>query len=801
MGALSGIRIVEFEGWIAGSLLGMLLADQGADVIRIKRPSRPVYGNPGSEMLARGKRSITLDLHSAGDRDVALRLASTADIVIENLRPGALDLLGVGCNTLRAINPRMIHVSLPGFASDDLAHQGIAAYESIIAATIGMFTEINLLKPIFGMDPVYSPLALPSIYGAMQGAIACNAALYAREMTGEGASVEVPLAAAAAMAMSSIYMNVQGGPTHYETPRLPKIVKSIVLPILRRFLRNSPSRQQKLYSKIQTAVPAMMSAYPCADGRLLYIFAIDNAALSTRLLETLGLLTEAIEFGFINKNPYDGPTKEPNLATTSSLPPKAQAWLRKSIAQALLTKPANEWEALLCDAGLPATVVRTTQEWLTWQPLHESQAIVETAGRKEPGLQCWFPGTYRTTVGSLPSVDDHDIALRNEALKINLGAPQAAKTRAVPWQPLAGMKVIDFSSMVAGPVAGRTLAELGASVVKVESPRPHHGPRMTCWYGLDVNQGKDSVLIDLKSAGGKEVAAKLIESADIVLHNFTPFAAIRIGLDEATIKAINPNTIICEIAAFAGPRPSSLDGRHGYDPVLQMASGISARYGTPDKPELHGIASCIDCLTGYSAAFGILVALAASKRGNEIRMVKTSLVQAANLIQFPYTVGKNGSEPSGLSAMGDDCRTRLWPTRDGWIFTAPHGAVQQEAFDAILGTTSFAETASADAIAALRAANIAAVPVERLPKLRQSLLRAKHSIRAVDKQVGSLTIMQLEPDYIRVDGLPLPSRPPSQKPGTSTTSVLRDIGYTEEAIAALIDTGAVATQLSEAFLP
>lgn len=340
MGAMSGIRVVEFEGWIAGSLLGMLLADQGADVIRIARPDGPVYDQPGASMLARGKRSLVLDLKREADIDVAKRLASTADIVIENIRPGALDDLGLGVAALQAVNPSLIHVRLAGFASDDQTHAGIAAYEGVIAASLGMFTEINLLKPLFGMDPVYSPLALPSIYGAVQGAIACNAALLARTRTGSGANLEVPLAAAAAMAMSSIFMKVEGAPPHYDSPQLPKLVKSAVLPILRRYWRNSPARQRRFYKQIQSAVPALMSAYPCTDGRLFYVFAIDNGPMATKLLSVLGLLEAAKAHGFVTANPYAGPTDEPNLATTASLPRKAQAWLRSQIAAALLAKSA-----------------------------------------------------------------------------------------------------------------------------------------------------------------------------------------------------------------------------------------------------------------------------------------------------------------------------------------------------------------------------------------------------------------------------------------------------------------------------
>jgi crotonobetainyl-CoA:carnitine CoA-transferase CaiB-like acyl-CoA transferase len=638
MSGMSGIRVVEFEGWTAGSLLGMLFADQGAEVIRVARPGDPILSGAGSQMLARGKKSLVLDLQIPADKEVAKRLATTADIVIENLRPGALDEFGVGCTALRGINPRLVHINLPGFASSDATHASVAAYDGIIAATLGMFTEINLLKPTFEMDPVYTPLALPSIYGAVQGAIACNAALIARDKTGHGASLEVPLASAAAMAMSSIYMKVDGAPEHYQTPRLPQFVKSFVLPMVRRFVRHSSKRQQWLYAKAQSAVPAMMSAYPCADGRLLYVFAIDNAPLATQLLKTLGLLDGALAFGFETASPYESSTSAFNLAATSTLPPKAQAWLRNKMGAAFLTKPAAEWEELFCHAGVPACIVRTTAEWMDWQPLADCDAFISRDGLKEPGVQCWFPDEETSPMRRSPTRDEHGPALREEASQIALPISAFVEPCSAPWQPLAGIKVIDFSSMVAGPVAGRTLGEFGATVVKIEGPAPNHGPRMTCWYGLDVNQGKDSILIDLKSIEGKRIAAKIIKDADVVIHNFSPAAAHKLGLSRASLQQINPKIIACEIAAFAGPRPSALDYRHGYDPVLQMASGISVRYGTRANPELHGIASCIDCLTGYSAAFGVVAALAANRRGQNRRAVKTSLVQAANLIHLTMTI-------------------------------------------------------------------------------------------------------------------------------------------------------------------
>jgi crotonobetainyl-CoA:carnitine CoA-transferase CaiB-like acyl-CoA transferase len=801
MGALTGIRVIEFEGWIAGSLLGMLLADQGAEVIRIARPGAPIYDQPCSDMLARGKQSMVLDLSLEEDRDIAKRLVSTADIAIQNLRPGALEKLGVGGEFLRSVNPRLIHINLPGFASDDTMHLGLAATEGIIAAAIGMFNQISMLKPTFGMDPVYSPLALPSIYGAIQGAIACSAALSAREKTGAGALLEVPLAAAAGMAMSSIYMKVEGAPAHYDTPKLPQIVRSLVLPLLHRYWRNSPTRQRRFYAKIQAALPALMSAYPCADGRLIYIFAIDHATLATKLLDALDILEDARTYGFTTANPYDGPVKAPNLATTASLDPKAQGWLRAKISEKLVTRTALEWETLFAELGLPAALVRTTEEWLHWEPLRKSEALLWSGGRREPGHQVWFPGEDAMVIAGPPQRDEHGKKLRAEAMKIGLPTPTLILAASEPWKPLNGVKVLDFSTMVAGPVAARTLAELGAEVIKVESPNPNHGPRLTCWYGIDVNQGKSSVLIDLKAENGRSVAATLVKNADVLLHNFTPEAATRLGLDANIIKRINPDILVCEIAAYAGPKPSDLDGRHGYDPVLQMASGISARYGSIEAPELHGIASCVDNLTGYSAAFGILTALAANLRGNSIRKVSTSLIQAANLIQFPFSAGCRGSAATGQMAMGEDERRKLWRTKDGWIFTAPRGPKQSAAFDNLLSRKEFKNLKSSDAVFLLRRADVPAVSINKLADLHTSFASNAHSIRTVRHQVKNLAVTQLKPCYLRISGTPLPPIPPTQKPGASTVRVMEDLGYDDVFIRSCIASRAVATALSEEFLP
>src|SRR3712207_5923283 len=118
-GALNGIRVIDFGQYIAGPLAAMLLADHGADVVRVDPPTGPRWDTPANATWNRGKRSIGLDLARPDDRATAGRLIASADVVIEGFRPGVMDRLGLGPWSATGANPRLIYCSLPGFASDD----------------------------------------------------------------------------------------------------------------------------------------------------------------------------------------------------------------------------------------------------------------------------------------------------------------------------------------------------------------------------------------------------------------------------------------------------------------------------------------------------------------------------------------------------------------------------------------------------------------------------------------------------------------------------------------------------------
>ena len=128
---LNGIRVVDFGHYVAGPMAGMLLADHGADVIKVDPPGGPGFASPANAMWNRGKRSIALDLHKEADRAIARDLIRDADVVIENFRPGTMARWGLADRDVRKDNPGLVYLSLPGFAPGD-PRSAVPAFEGTI---------------------------------------------------------------------------------------------------------------------------------------------------------------------------------------------------------------------------------------------------------------------------------------------------------------------------------------------------------------------------------------------------------------------------------------------------------------------------------------------------------------------------------------------------------------------------------------------------------------------------------------------------------------------------------------------
>jgi crotonobetainyl-CoA:carnitine CoA-transferase CaiB-like acyl-CoA transferase len=437
-------------------------------------------------------------------------------------------------------------------------------------------------------------------------------------------------------------------------------------------------------------------------------------------------------------------------------------------------------------------------------------AAAEITIQDDVGTRCPGPAAWVRSVASGAAASDDGVARHGEI------GPR-----------LAGTLVLDLSTMVAGPACSRTLAEYGAQAIHVESPRPHHGPRLTCWYGAEVNQGKRSVLLDITDPAGRAVLDRLIAAADVIVHNFSPAACRKLGLDDAPLHRTNPRAVIVRVGAYAGPLAGPLDDRRGYDPVLQAASGIMRRYGG-DHPVHHGIASCVDYLTGCLAAWAAALGLLARAQGSQQVAVATSLAQAATLIQLPFLAGGANGAPTGQWAWGASALERIYRARDGWIFlAAPLGA--RKAVAAALGVTLTAAACDDRALArqlarairrrrlsslaaAPRHGGVALVPIRSLPVIGAVL--AEEGLPAPCSPVADgatlrfaaqpgpdgVTVRTLIPAYARARNAPLLHLAPAPKPGTDTVAVLAELGFAAET-ADLLRRGIAAGALHPRLLP
>ena len=201
----------------------------------------------------------------------------------------------------------------------------------------------------------------------------------------------------------------------------------------------------------------------------------------------------------------------------------------------------------------------------------------------------------------------------------------------MPVKILDNLTVIECATFVTGPYASALLADLGARVVKIESPPagdPYRYFAPDPVYSFNfahLNRNKESLVLDLKSPRGLQLCLELLKRADVFVENFRPGTAERLGIGYETLQAINPKLVYCSISAFGQSGPYA--DKPGFDTLGQAMSGLLSLLSDPDDPKVMGMAIS-DYVTGLSAGYGILGALLARERSGAGCRVETSLLQA-----------------------------------------------------------------------------------------------------------------------------------------------------------------------------
>ena len=395
--------------------------------------------------------------------------------------------------------------------------------------------------------------------------------------------------------------------------------------------------------------------------------------------------------------------------------------------------------------------------------------------------------------------------------------------------PLQGLKVLDLSKVLAGPLCAQYLGDMGAEVVKVESPDgdetrgwpPFHvdadGTRTGAIF-LSANRNKRSIAVDLRQRAGQAVVQRLADGADVVIESFGPGVAERLGVDAATLRARNPRLVCCNISGYGKVGPMR-DGK-GYDVILQAFSGMLSLTGEPGGAPVRSPFSPVDQATGLHALAGILALLNERHRTGVGGTVEAALFDTATafLGYFLQSYWERGTEPQRAGSGHESlCPYEAFDTADKPLILGVANDGLWRRFCALAGLQDwvdrpgFASNAErvqnrAETVALVRAVLARRPRDEWLPLLAEagipsSPLHTLGELSAHPHTQASGMVQQLHDDQLgdwrtvsqplRFDGARALTRSAPPRCGADGGLVLADAGYSADEVAALVAAGAV----------
>jgi crotonobetainyl-CoA:carnitine CoA-transferase CaiB-like acyl-CoA transferase len=781
------LTVLDLGQGMAGAMPGMILADNGADVIKVEPPSGDwARGRPGFLMWNRNKRSVVLDLRDGADRDRLLELARRADVLVESFRPGVARRLGIGWPELRRRNPRLVYCSISGFGPA-AGNEDLPGYEGLVSAAIGRMVGLDHLNgAVTGQDreaPIFTTTPVTS-YGAAQLAVqGVLAALAARARTGVGDRVRTSLVQGAAAFLM-----------RQEMPRGRRVGAPLVS------------------GATHAGIELCFMTARCADGRFLQMCARQDAHFHN-WLTALGLA---------------GLRSDPRFARAPLGMERVEdvAELDRLIRDRMSRKTRDQWmELFTSEYDVGCDPFLSTEEFLAHPQLVDNGRVVEfddpTVGRcRQPGPLVAFSDTPSTVERPAPLLGQHTTAvLSGLGAGVDVegdGSGSGGSAHGGPAQrpgrlPLDGITVVELAYYIAGPAAGSLLAELGARVIKVETldGDPY---RRTGLQAAKFLHGKESIALDLKKPEGVAILHRLVAGADMFVHSFRPGVPERLKVDYATLSALNPALIYLYAASYGSKGPQA--GRTAFHSTPNALSGAGImQAGSGNLPVDD---SFPDPGSGLGAATALLLGLSARARTGRGQALETTMLASTSYIMSPWLVFYDRGPAAPVADGGQHgfgALYRLYRCARGWLFVScvragewrslarglghPEwlddarfaGAPDREAHDAELTALIAGELARRPAgewAAHLREAGAPAVQASEAPQEewfeRQGLLReAGHPV------FGDYW---RPPPKVEFDSA-APCAGPAAAVGEHSRALLASLGYPEDRIAALCADGVV----------
>ena len=352
---------------------------------------------------------------------------------------------------------------------------------------------------------------------------------------------------------------------------------------------------------------------------------------------------------------------------------------------------------------------------------------------------------------------------------------------------LDGVKVLDLCIILAGPTCGRTLAEYGADVIKIDNP----SRGSTVSSHNEVNRAKRSILLDLKTEEGLNIFWRLLEDADVVAQNYRAGKMENLGLGYEEVRKRKPDIIYVSLNAFGHLGPWA--GRPGHEQFAQAATGMDCRFGGDGPPTTQPNA-INDYGTGFMGAYGVALALLHRQRTGQGQHVDSALAYTSMIHQSPFMQlyeGKTWDETRGLDALGDGPLHRAYQAKDGWLFVGAQesdlprmaGVDGLAAIDSLAGealTKSLEERFLSDTVQAwVQRLNDAGIGAHRvLPAVSELLddpwaIDRGLSITREHDEIGLVTGFGPSP---RLSRTPVAPGRPAPKPGAQGREILEELG-------------------------
>ncbi|MFM5931143.1 MAG: CoA transferase [Novosphingobium sp.] len=666
-GPLAHLRVIEASTQTPGAIASMMLADHGADVIKVEPSGGDCFAHDLTRKgWDRGKKSVEIDLPAGIERLRAL--LRTADVFIHALSEDEAAALGLDPASLSRDFPALVSCAITAYGADT-PFAGRPHAESLVAARLGtMVDKGSSHRP----GPMY--LGHPALhYGqAFLAVINVLAAIRARRSIGTGQACEASVLDAF-LAQSPMNHWWQEDGISY--------------------IKKGDSGAVDRFGNVRLVT----GMFECGDGKFLQIHtgsggfkpAFDILGFGDRIQTCKG------------------------LEMAVPLTDDEYQCARVEIFDAFKARPRDEWIALMQAADVavlpvlePGEILLDEQVDFAGMRIAMPDPDYGTIYQAAPAVR--FADTPCDTPAPAPAVGAHNAALADLA-----AAP--AKTASAPQRaiarPLEGVRVVDFSSFFAVGFGGRLLNDLGADVIKIETPSGDQMRPLPDVFDA-ANRGKRDVVLDLKTPEGLEAALKLVATADVVTHNLRPGKADKLGIGYAALKAIKPDLVYLYLPGYGSAGPKSL--LKAFAPLISGWVGLLYEVGGKGNPPNRSAFGNEDYNNGFLAAAAVMMGL--ENRDQKIARGHSGgeYLECPQLHSSLWTTSEHFLDADmkpvyGLTLdaeqQGFNALDRIYRTQDGWVAIACR---QDDRFAALAAVTGLPQ-GGANATVQTRNANDAAI--------------------------------------------------------------------------------------------